>query len=269
MFTQTAAKHPDINIVAGTDVAEGDPFTMTAAPSYPIFITDGDNAQSDDSADNTCDTSTGSRETLESIDVDVVVDFSHPSMLSYVLALACGRSVPIVIATTGYSDAQIAEIAVVAEKIPVFKTANMSIGINLMMELVRTAAAALADGYDIELVESHHNQKLDAPSGTALMLADAMNGTLSGRLEYVYDRHDVRAKRDKRELGIHTIRGGSIVGEHSVIFAGDNEVIEIRHSAASRGVFAEGAVRAIRFIAEKGRAPGLYSMREVIADVTK
>jgi 4-hydroxy-tetrahydrodipicolinate reductase len=169
-----------------------------------------------------------------------------------------------VLATTGYSDAQLAQIAAAAEKIPVFKTANMSIGINLMSELIRTAAAALADGFDIELVETHHNQKLDAPSGTALMLADAMNETLNGSLEYIYERQSVRRKRGRKELGIHAIRGGTIVGEHSVIFAGNDEVIEIKHSAASRVVFAEGAIRAVRYITESGRAPGLYSMRNIL-----
>jgi 4-hydroxy-tetrahydrodipicolinate reductase len=290
MFTQIASKYPDIKIVAGMDVVPAQADAYSAKPEYPVFIAGGVSdaasvssgsaagsgtaAGSATGSDSAVSSGTATspaapdanRTELASVDFDVLVDFSHPSMLSAILSLAISRSKPVVLATTGYSDAQIDEIASAAAKIPVFKTANMSIGINLMTELIKTAAALLADNFDIELVESHHNQKLDAPSGTALMLADAMKETLSGELEYVYDRHNVRAKRGKKELGIHSIRGGTNVGEHSVIFAGNDEVLEIRHSASSRGIFAEGAVRAVRFITEDGRSPGLYSMQNLLLD---
>ena len=283
MFTQIASKYPDIKIVAGMDVVPAQVDAYSVKPDYPVFITGAtSDAVSVSAGSATSSNSTGSAASpgtstspaapdvnpaeLASVDFDVLVDFSHPSMLSTILSLAVSRSKPVVLATTGYSDAQIDEIAAAAAKIPVFKTANMSIGINLMTELIKTAAALLADNFDIELVESHHNQKLDAPSGTALMLADAMKNTLSGELEYVYDRHNVRAKRGKKELGIHSIRGGTNVGEHSVIFAGNDEVLEIKHSASSRGIFAEGAVRAVRFITEDGRTPGLYSMQNLLLD---
>ena len=251
VFTQTAAKYPDIEITAGLDVAQPNAPGAVFAYPYPVYIVAAGDA--DSAIDKTKDA-----------DFDLIVDFSHPSGLGAVLALATNRNVPAVLATTGYTDAQTAEITAAAGKIPVFKTANMSIGINLMSELIRIAASTLADGFDIELLEAHHNQKLDAPSGTALMLADAMNEELGGGLEYVYDRHDVRAKRGKRELGIHAVRGGTIVGEHSVFFAGEDELIEIKHSAYSRNIFAEGAVRAARFMTEQGRASGLYAMRDVV-----
>ena len=258
MFTRIAAGHGDIEIVAGTDVIEAKDGDPAAILPFPVFINTNGAGGSAGGADNIAGK-------LKAVDFNVVVDFSHPSALSFVLVLATGRSVPAVLATTGHSAAQIAEISEAAKKIPIFRTPNMSIGINLMTELIKTAAAVLADGFDIELIEAHHNQKLDAPSGTALILADAMNEALSGDREYVYDRHNIRAKRGKKEIGIHTIRGGTIVGEHSVIFAGTDEVIEIKHTATSREVFAEGAVRAVRFITEKGRGPGLYNMRDMIS----
>jgi len=251
MFSMTAAKYPDVNITAGLDAAPADAQGMYAPPAYPVYITAGKDVA-------------GALDMIGGAAFDVVVDFSHPSALSLLLALSLKRSAALIIATTGHTAAQMDEITEASKSIPVFKTANMSVGINLMLELIETAASVLSDGFDIELVEAHHNQKLDAPSGTALMLADAMNAALSGGKEYIYDRHNVRARRDKKEIGIHAIRGGTIVGEHSVIFAGNDELIEIKHSAASREIFAEGAVRAVRFIAEEGRSPGLYSMRDVI-----
>ena len=250
VFTQTASKYPDMEIVAGLDIiaAPSDGFSMP--PAYPVFIIGADKGSG--------------VVALEGVAFDAIVDFSNPAMLNMVLGLASVRSTPVVLATTGFSEAQLEDISNAAQSIPVFRSANMSIGINLMSELIKTAATALAGTFDIELVEAHHNQKLDAPSGTALMLADAMNDTLGGSLEYIYDRHDVRAKRGKKELGIHAIRGGTIVGEHSVIFAGNDEAIEIKHTATSRAVFAEGAVRAVRFMAAAGRAPGMYSMADAI-----
>ena len=255
MFTRTAAKYGDVAIVAGLDIAQVKPEEMAAPPSYPVFIVDGKSGKLGIDSALDC---------IKDIDIDVVVDFSHPSALSFVLALAKSRSIAAVLATTGYTESQMGEIGSAAGAIPIFQAPNMSIGITLMNELIRAAAAALADGFDIELVEAHHNQKLDAPSGTAMMLADTMKNALDDGREYVYDRHNVRAKRGKKEIGLHAIRGGTIVGEHKVIFAGTDEVIEIKHAAASREVFAEGAVRAVRFIAAEGRKPGRYNMRDVI-----
>jgi len=251
MFAKAADRTSDMAVIAGSDIAVAAGSAYEAAVPFPVFI-----------YENGCSDDLYSK--LGGVEFDVIVDFSHPSALSTVLGLAVKCSAPVVLATTGFNEGHHAEISAASEKIPVLQSANMSLGINLMSELLRTAAAVLADGFDIEIVEAHHNQKLDAPSGTALLLADAINDELSGSLEYVYDRHNVRAKRDKKEIGIHTIRGGTIVGEHKVIFAGNNEILEISHSAASREVFAEGAVRAVRFITEKGRKPGRYSIRDVV-----
>ena len=194
--------------------------------------------------------------------VDAVIDFSHPSLLTDVLAYACKYSVPIVLATTGYSAEQKKEISAAAEKIPVFFSPNMSIGVSLVSELIKKAAAALGADYDVEIVEKHHNRKLDAPSGTALMLADSVAEADERELQYVYDRHSERRPRSKNEIGIHSVRGGTIVGEHDVIFAGEDEVITISHSAGSRKIFAFGALRAALFISDK--SAGMYSMKDTI-----
>ena len=196
-------------------------------------------------------------------EVDAIIDFSHPSMTDGILDFAKAKNIPAVICTTGLSGAQTAKIEETAKSVPVFFSANMSLGINLLIDLVQRAAKILEDNFDIEIIEKHHNQKLDAPSGTALAIADALADTVSYEAEYVYDRHSVRRKRGKSEIGIHAVRGGTIVGEHSVIFAGCDEVIEVKHSAASKEVFAVGAVKAAAFI--KGAKPGLYSMKELIA----
>lgn len=251
MFTRTAAKYTDLEITAGADVAPAESQAFEASPAYPVFIC-GDARPLSDTVP-------------ESVKFDVVVDFSHFTALTSVLDIAIKRSAAALLCTTGYSAAQSAEIDAASTKIPVFQSANMSIGVNLLAELVRVAAAALENGFDIEVVEAHHNQKIDAPSGTALMLANAANEALNGKREYIYDRHAIRAKRSPDEIGVHSIRGGTIVGEHSVIFAGTDEVLEIKHSAASREVFAEGAVRAVRFLATAGRAPGRYSMRSLLS----
>ena len=169
---------------------------------------------------------------------------------------------PIVIATTGYNDEQIAKIHKASEQIPVFFTWNMSIGINLLVQLAKKATAILGGQFDIEIVEKHHNQKIDAPSGTALMLANAINEELSGSMNYVYDRHSVRAKRQPNEIGIHAIRGGTIVGEHDIIFAGRDEVITLSHSAASKEVFAVGAVNAAVYLS--GKPAGIYDMQDMM-----
>lgn len=193
---------------------------------------------------------------------DVVVDFSHPSALTPLLAFCKSRGVCAVLATTGYSDEQLDEISEAAKTIPVFRSANMSLGINVVIELIKKAASVL-EGYDIEIVERHHNRKVDAPSGTALMLADAAASAVSYEPEYVYTRHDVRQSREKREIGISAVRGGTIVGDHEVIFAGRDEVIELHHHAASREIFANGAVKAAKFLISQ--SSGLYSMADLVS----
>ena len=189
---------------------------------------------------------------------DVIIDFSHPSALNGLLEYCLSTGTAIVIATTGYNDDQIAQIKKASEQIPVFFTFNMSLGINLLIKLAKSAAEVLGDQFDIEILEKHHNQKIDAPSGTAIMIANSINETLDNRYQYVYDRHSQRKKRDKNEIGIHSVRGGTIVGEHDVIFAGRDEVITLSHSAASKEVFAVGSVNAAVFLA--GKEPGMYDM---------
>lgn len=198
-------------------------------------------------------------------DADVIVDFSHPSALSSVLEFAKERRLPVIISTTGLSDEQKEEIALASKEIPVFFSANMSLGVNLITALAKKAAAVLEGNFDIEILEKHHNRKLDAPSGTALAIADAISGVLKEKPEYVYDRHSVRKKRSPNEIGIHSVRGGSIVGEHEIIFAGTDEVIEVKHQATSREVFAVGSLRAAAFMKDKEN--GLYSMDDLIGEM--
>lgn len=197
------------------------------------------------------------------VDVDVVIDFSTASALESVLDYCVEKQVPVILCSTGYSEEQLQKIADATEKVAILKSANMSMGINLLLKLLKDAAKVLAPaGYDMELVERHHNQKLDAPSGTALALADSINDALGGEYHYVYDRSQVRRKREKKEIGISAIRGGTIVGEHDVIFAGVDEVIEFKHTAFSRSVFGKGAVEAAKFLA--GKPAGMYDMGDVI-----
>lgn len=193
---------------------------------------------------------------------DVIIDFSNPASLDVLLDYCLSAGVPLVVASTGYSDEQIAKIKTAAQQIPVFFTFNMSLGINLLVQLAKKAAAVLGGQFDIEIVEKHHNQKIDAPSGTAIMLANAINETLDNSKTYVYDRHSRRQKREKSEIGMHAIRGGTIVGEHDVIFAGHDEVITLSHSAASKTVFAEGSINAAVFL--KDQEAGLYDMSAVL-----
>lgn len=193
---------------------------------------------------------------------DVIIDFSNPSSLPDLLEYAVSAKTPIVIATTGYSDADIENIKEAAKAVPVFFTFNMSLGINLLCSLAVTASKILGNGFDVEIVEKHHNQKVDAPSGTAIMLANAINEANGNKYNYVYDRHSVREKRSDNEIGMHAVRGGSIVGDHDVIFAGHDEVITLSHSAYSKEVFAVGAVNAAVFLATK--KPGLYDMKDLI-----
>ncbi|EEG29909.1 dihydrodipicolinate reductase [[Clostridium] methylpentosum DSM 5476] len=196
------------------------------------------------------------------VKADVIIDFSHPAALDGLLSYAWETKTPLVVATTGYSSEQIAQIKAAADNIPVFFTFNMSLGINLLVELAKKATEVLDGQFDIEIVEKHHNQKIDAPSGTAIMLANAINETAGNQYEYVYDRHAQRKKRDKKEIGMHAIRGGTIVGEHEVIFAGRDEIITLSHSARTKEVFAVGAVNAAVFL--KGKPAGLYDMSQLI-----
>lgn len=197
-------------------------------------------------------------------DIDVIIDFSHPSMFTGLISFARERKIPVVIATTGLSDDDMELMKEAAEEIPVFHSANMSLGINLLIDLVKKAADVLYGNFDIEIIEKHHNQKIDAPSGTALMIADEIAKELDESVSYKYDRHSQRKKRDKNEIGIHAVRGGTIVGEHEVIFAGKDEVLTVSHTAMSKEIFATGSIRAAKFI--YGKEPGLYSMKDVMGD---
>ena len=232
-FVAEAAKSDgDIEIVAGVD-------RINNGESFPVFTDFRD----------------------INVNADIIIDFSNVSLLDGLLEFAVRSNIPAVIATTGYDSAQIEKIHSAAKKIPIFFTFNMSIGVNLIASLAKRAASVLGDSFDVEIVEAHHNQKIDAPSGTALMLANEINSVFGDTLNYEYDRHSVRRKRPKNEIGIHSVRGGNIVGEHEVIFAGHDEIIKISHSARSREVFAAGAVKAAKFL--YGKAPGLYDMNNI------
>ena len=235
MVTSTVAERDDCEIVAGVDITEG-------KTDFPIF----------------------SAPSKVNVPADVLIDFSHPSALTGVLEFAVSKGMPVVLAPTGYSTEQIALIRRAAERIPVFFTANMSLGVNLLSELAKMAAKALGTSYDIEIVEMHHNQKLDAPGGTALMLADEISSVLDDAPAYVYDRHEKREKRSKNEIGIHSVRGGTIVGEHEILFCGTDEVIRLSHSAGSKRVFASGAVNAAQFLVRQ--EAGLFSMRDLVKE---
>ncbi len=198
-------------------------------------------------------------------DCDVIIDFSHPSSLPMTLEYALNNKKGAIIATTGLAPEQLEAIKAVSETIPVFFSANMSLGVNLLIQLAKKATALLEDNFDIEIIEKHHNLKIDAPSGTALAIADAINETCHASNEYVYDRHSTRKKRSKNEIGIHSLRGGTIVGEHSVIYAGNDEIIELKHTATSKEIFAVGAIKAARFL--YGKAPALYSMDDLISEI--
>ena len=194
--------------------------------------------------------------------IDVVIDFSSAANLDNVLAFARKTGAAVILAATGYTPVQLAQIDAAAKEIPLFKTANLSVGINLLQKLVKQAAAFLGESFDIEIVEKHHNLKKDAPSGTALMLAESANEAFAGEKEYVYGREGMVGARQSREIGIHAVRGGTIVGEHEVMFAGDDEIVTLSHSARSKRVFAAGAVRAAKFMA--GKHAGKYDMQDVL-----
>lgn len=230
----------EIEIVAGVDLYDG------IANDYPVFPNI-----------SVCD-----------VKADVIIDFSNAKAVDDLLIYSAEKQIPVVLCTTGLSEEQLKRVEETAKKTAVLKSANMSLGINMLMQLLKQAATILAPaGFDMEIVEKHHNQKLDAPSGTALALADAMNDALDDAYEYKYDRSKERKKREKYEIGISAVRGGSIVGEHEVIFAGLDEVITFEHTAYSRSVFGKGAVEAAKFLA--GKPAGFYDMQDVIAATMK
>lgn len=204
-------------------------------------------------------------ESIEQCDVeaDVIIDFTTASAVDELLDYCVEKQMPVVLCTTGLSEEQLQKVKSASEKIAILKSANMSLGVNMLLKLLQDATKILAPaGFDIEIVEKHHNQKVDAPSGTALAMADSINEVLNQEYAYTYDRSQVRQKRDKKEIGISAVRGGTIVGEHEIIFAGEDEVIEFKHTAHSKAVFAKGAVEAGKFL--KGKEPGWYDMKDVI-----
>ncbi|MCQ2472770.1 MAG: 4-hydroxy-tetrahydrodipicolinate reductase [Saccharofermentans sp.] len=227
--------NPEYKIVAGGDIVEN--------PSYdfPVYTNLNDCTE----------------------DFDAIIDFSNAKAVPSVLEFALNRKKPFVCCTTALSDETIASIQTASETIAVFKSANMSLGINMMVELCKKATKILYPEFDIEIVEAHHNRKLDAPSGTAIMIADGIKQEISDDVEYVYDRHSVNKARSKNEIGISAIRGGNIVGEHSAMFISDEEILTISHSAQTRDVFAKGALTAAKFMA--GKNNGYYTMSDVIA----
>ncbi|MCM1136562.1 MAG: 4-hydroxy-tetrahydrodipicolinate reductase [Clostridium sp.] len=197
------------------------------------------------------------------VKADVIIDFSTAAAVDGLLDYCMEKEIPCVLCTTGLSESQLAKVSEAAKKTAVLKSANMSLGINMLMKLLKEAAAVLAPaGFDVEIVEKHHKMKLDAPSGTALSLGDSVNEALGGGYEYVFDRSARRQKRPEKEIGFSAVRGGSIVGDHDVIFAGADEVITFSHSAYSRAVFGKGAIQAAKFL--KGRPAGMYGMSDVI-----
>ena len=198
------------------------------------------------------------------VEADALIDFSAPAALTDILTEAKKRRLPLVLCTTGYSEEQLTEIKKASTELAILRSANMSLGVNLLMKLVKAATQVLAAAdFDIEIIEKHHNQKVDAPSGTALAFADAINEVLHNEYAYQYDRSQKREKRAKKEIGISAVRGGTIVGEHEILFAGADEVVELKHTAYSKAIFGKGAVSAAKFL--NGRSAGMYDMKDVIA----
>lgn len=228
-------KDPDAEIVAGIDIAD------QGKNSYPVF-TDIDACQ---------------------VEADAIIDFSSAKATDKLLEYSAARQIPVVLCSTGLSQEQLAKVEETSRKVAVLKSANMSLGINTLLKLVQDAAKVLAAaGFDMEIVEKHHRLKLDAPSGTALALADSINEAMDNQYHYVYDRSQKREKRGDKEIGISAVRGGTIVGEHEIIFAGQDEVIEFKHTAYSKAIFGKGAVEAAKFLA--GKPAGRYDMSDVI-----
>ncbi|MDD6810762.1 MAG: 4-hydroxy-tetrahydrodipicolinate reductase [Lachnospiraceae bacterium] len=235
MITGLIAPDEEIEIVAGIDAFDD------GHNSYPVF-----------SSIDKCD-----------VEADAVIDFSVAAAADGLLDYCVEKKVPCVLCTTGLSGEQLAKVQEASKKVAILKSANMSLGINMLLKLLKEATATLAPaGFDIEIVEKHHNQKVDAPSGTALALADSINEELNNEYEYVYDRSKVREKRTQKEIGISAVRGGTIVGDHDVIFAGADEVITFSHRAYSKAVFGKGAIQAAKFLA--GKPAGMYDMSDVI-----
>ena len=228
-------KDPDAEIVAGIDIAD------QGKNSYPVF-TDIDACP---------------------VEADAIIDFSSAKATDKLLEYSAARQIPVVLCSTGLSEEQLAKVEETSKKVAVLKSANMSLGINTLLKLVQDAAKVLATaGFDMEIVEKHHRLKVDAPSGTALALADSINEAMDNKYHYVYDRSQKREKRDDKEIGISAVRGGTIVGEHEIIFAGQDEVIEFKHTAYSKAIFGKGAVEAAKFLA--GKPAGRYDMSDVI-----
>jgi 4-hydroxy-tetrahydrodipicolinate reductase len=235
MITGLVNEDSDAQIVAGVDVRPN------RDVKYPIFESIMD-----------CD-----------IEADAVIDFSRPEALADILNYCEERQLAAVLCTTGYTDEQIADIEDASKRVAILRSANMSLGINVLLKLLKEATKVFGDeGFDIEIVEKHHNKKVDAPSGTALALADSVNDAADGKYHYVYDRSDKHEKRDSKEIGISAVRGGTIVGDHDVIFAGNDEVITFSHRAYSKAVFGKGAIAAAKFMT--GKPAGLYDMSDVI-----
>ena len=235
VISDIVEKDPDAEIVAGIDIAD------QGKNSYPVF-TDIDACQ---------------------VEADAIIDFSSAKATDKLLEYSAARQIPVVLCSTGLSQEQLAKVEETSRKVAVLKSANMSLGINTLLKLVQDAARVLAAaGFDMEIVEKHHRLKLDAPSGTALALADSINEAMDNQYHYVYDRSQKREKRDDKEIGISAVRGGTIVGEHEIIFAGQDEVIEFKHTAYSKAIFGKGAVEAAKFLA--GKPAGRYDMSDVI-----
>ena len=235
VISDIVEKDPDAEIVAGIDIAD------QGKNSYTVF-TDIDACQ---------------------VEADAIIDFSSAKATDKLLEYSAARQIPVVLCSTGLSQEQLAKVEETSRKVAVLKSANMSLGINTLLKLVQDAARVLAAaGFDMEIVEKHHRLKLDAPSGTALALADSINEAMDNQYHYVYDRSQKREKRDDKEIGISAVRGGTIVGEHEIIFAGQDEVIEFKHTAYSKAIFGKGAVEAAKFLA--GKPAGRYDMSDVI-----
>ena len=234
-ISRLVAEDANAKIVAGVDPFDG------VKNTYPVF-----------SAIDQCD-----------VEADVIIDFASAKAVDALLAYAVDKQIPLVLCTTGLSEEQLQAVEEAAKKVAILRSANMSLGINTIFKMLKMVAPLFSEaGYDIEIVEKHHHLKLDAPSGTALALADVINESLKEPFTYKFDRSQDRMQRPKNEIGISAVRGGTIVGEHEIIFAGEDEVIEIKHTAYSKTVFAKGAIEAAKFL--KGQPAGLYTMKEVI-----
>lgn len=239
VICQLAEDNPICEIVAGIDANLNSPIEP-----FPTF-----------NKINECD-----------MPADVIIDFSTAAAVSELLDYAVNRKIPIVLCTTGLTEDIILKVNKSAKKIPIFKSANMSLGINLISQVLKKISKTLYNAnFDIEIIDKHHSQKLDSPSGTALLLADSINSSMDNNLEYVYHRSDVMEERKKEQIGIHSLRGGNIVGDHSVVFAGQDEVIELNHLASSKKIFAVGAINAALFL--KNKNPGIYNMEDLMSEV--